>query len=261
MSHASRKPVVVTARVLRSFSQAALDFVFPWTCHLCGCSDEVSRDGATGNFCRDCRRQVAPDILNSCGRCGAFLGPHSSAPGGCIHCRSKPIRFDSVTCLGMYEDALRKAVLSAKWSFSSAGTASLADLLFSQRRTELRDYNADLVIPIPQSWQVRLRRRFNPASVIAAVLASGLRVRTDEHILRRRRNTRPQKRVAVQRRFDNQKKSFRVRDGHLVEGRRILLVDDVVTTGATCSEAARMLKQHGAKCCAVAVLARVLDGR
>ncbi len=248
-------------KTLQSVSQAALDFIYPWTCQLCGCTDEVSRGGATGNFCRDCQEQISPEILNSCDRCGAGLGPYASAPGGCVHCRSKPIRFDSLTCLGMYEDALRKAVLSAKWSFSSAGTASLADLLFSQRRAELRGYAADLVIPIPQSWQVRLRRRFNPASVIAAVLASGLHIRADEHILRRRRNTRPQKRVSVQRRFDNQKNSFRVCDGHVVDGRRVLLVDDVVTTGATCSEAARILKQHGAKCCEVAVLARVLDGR
>ncbi|MCP4788184.1 MAG: ComF family protein [Fuerstiella sp.] len=261
MSDASRKPMATVARTLLSVSQAALDFVFPWTCQLCGCSDEVSRGGVTGNFCSECRGQIAPEILNSCRRCGAVLGPHSSAPGGCVHCRNKPIRFDSLTCLGMYEDALRKAVLSAKWSFSSAGTASLADLLFRERCAELRDFDADVVIPIPQSWQVRLRRRFNPAGVIATVLATELRVRADEHILRRRRNTRPQKRVAVQRRFDNQKNSFRVRDGHLVDGRRILLVDDVVTTGATCSEATRMLKKRGAKCCAVAVLARVLDGR
>jgi ComF family protein len=160
----------------------------------------------------------------------------------------------------MYDDALRKAVLSAKWSFSTAETATLSDLLFNVRHEELCDYGADLVIPIPQSWQVRLRRRFNPASVIAQVLARGLGVRADEHILRRRRNTRPQKRVPVQRRFHNQKNSFRVRDGHVVDGRRILLVDDVVTTGATCSEAARTLRQHGAKSCRVAVLARVLDG-
>ncbi|MDG1898018.1 MAG: phosphoribosyltransferase family protein [Fuerstiella sp.] len=161
----------------------------------------------------------------------------------------------------MYNDALRKAVLSAKWSYSSAGTASLADLLFQFRHEELRNYDADLVIPVPQSWAVRLRRRFNPASVIAAVLATGLGVRADEHILRRRRMTRPQKRVSVQRRFDNQKNSFGVRDGHVVHGKRVLLVDDVVTTGATCSEAARTLKQHGVKSCRVAVLARVLDGR
>ena len=260
MSQVFRKSMAVV-KGLQSICQPALDFVFPWACQLCGCSDEVSRGGATGNFCRECQAQIAPDILNSCDRCGAVLGPHSSPQGGCVHCRNKPIRFDSLTCLGMYEDALRDAVLSAKWSFSSAGTASLADLLFSQREVELRDHDADLVIPIPQSWQVRLRRRFNPASVIAAVLASGLHVRADEHILRRRRNPRPQKRVSVQRRFDNQKDSFRVRDGHVLDGRRILLVDDVVTTGATCSEAASVLKQNGAKCCGVAVLARVLDGR
>ncbi|MCP4174502.1 MAG: ComF family protein [Fuerstiella sp.] len=249
------------AKTWDSISQAALDFVFPWACQLCKCSDEESRRGAAGNFCFWCRMRLAPEIPHSCGRCGAALGPHSSAIRGCVHCRREPIRFDSLTCLGMYEDALRNAVLSTKWSLSTTGTASLSDLLFRARRQELCDYDADLVIPIPQSWQVRLRRRFNPASVIAEVLAKALGVRADEHVLRRRRHTRPQKRVSVQRRFDNQKNSFRVRDGHVVDGRRILLVDDVVTTGATCSEAARMLRRHGAKSCRVAVLARVLDGR
>ena len=259
MFHVSPRSLAAV-RALQSISLSALDFVFPWTCQLCKCSDEESRRGAAGNFCRECQGRLAPEVSDSCGRCGAALGPHSSAPDGCVHCRSKPIRFDSLTCLGMYDDALRKAVLSAKWSFSSAETASLSNLLVDTRYEELCGYAADVVIPVPQSWQVRLRRRFNPASVIARVLARRLGVRADEHILRRRRNTRPQKRVSVQRRFDNQKDSFRVRDGHIVKGQRVLLVDDVVTTGATCSEAARTLRQHGAKSCRVAVLARVLDG-
>ena len=81
----------------------------------------------------------------------------------------------------------------------------------------------------------------------------------DYHILSRRRNTRPQKRVPVEQRFQNQREAFRVRSGHVLEGKTVLIVDDVMTTGATCSEAARVLREHGAAECHVAILARVLD--
>lgn len=158
----------------------------------------------------------------------------------------------------MYEDHLRDAVLSAKWSWTAVPLATLADLLFECRATELTARDFDLIIPIPQSWTARLSRRFNPACVVADRLAARLDCRRDVHLLRRARATRPQKRVSVSQRFDNQKGSFRLRDHHLLANRRVLLVDDVLTTGATCSEAARLLKSAGVKECHVAVIARVL---
>ena len=184
-----------------------------------------------------------------------------SSNGGCIHCRGKPIRFDSLTCLGMYDEALRHAILSAKWSFSTVMLESLAGLLVENRGDQLREFSADIIVPIPQGWFSRLTRRFNSASIIASALGQSLGVKSDSHILRRSRNTRPQKRVSIQQRFDNQKGSFRIRDARLIHRKRVLLVDDVVTTGATCSEAARMLKKNGAAACQVAVLARVLNSR
>lgn len=159
----------------------------------------------------------------------------------------------------MYKDSLRYGILSSKWSFSSIGVSLLAELLAEHKRGHLQELQVDLIVPIPQSWQSRLTRRFNSACLIAEEVARSLNVPCDYHILSRRRNTRPQKRVPVEQRFQNQREAFRVRSGHVLEGKTVLIVDDVMTTGATCSEAARVLREHGAAECHVAILARVLD--
>ena len=104
-----------------------------------------------------------------------------------------------------------------------------------------------------------MTRRFNSASIIAEEISRTINVPCDAHILSRRRNTRPQKRVPVEQRFQNQRDAFRVRPGHGLAGKTVLIVDDVMTTGATCSEAARILREHGAAKCHVVFLARVLD--
>jgi ComF family protein len=159
----------------------------------------------------------------------------------------------------MYEHELKRAVLGAKWSISSVPITTLAELLFRCRENELRGLKVDRILPIPQHWRQRVTRHFNPAWLLACSLARRLDRPCDVHVLRRVRRCRPQKRVAVQRRFENQRNSFALRDAHVVDGETILLVDDVLTTGATCSEAARLLKQAGAKHVHVAALARVLD--
>ncbi|MEZ6124312.1 MAG: phosphoribosyltransferase family protein [Planctomycetaceae bacterium] len=159
----------------------------------------------------------------------------------------------------MYSGKLREAVLSAKWSWSATLLEGLASLLVSQERSALSEFAPELIVPIPQSVSARFTHRFNAACLIAGVISARMNVPMDEHVLCRRRNTRPQKRAAVDQRFDNQKDTFRLRDQHLVIGRRILIVDDVLTTGATCSEAAKMLRAAGSDRCGAAVIARVLD--
>lgn len=245
-----------SSHLFQEFLQCARDFVFYWRCGVCEQSIGTNRQQP---FCAGCRDQLAPEIRNSCQRCGAETGPYTATAMGCVHCRKRPIRFDSVVCVGMYNQSLRKAILSAKWSFSAVGMTSLGQLLVEERAAQISSPLPDVIIPIPQSWQGRLRRKFNGASIIADVISRAIHVPVDEHILRRSRHSRPQKRVSLALRFDNQRGAFRVRDAHLLKGKRVLLVDDVLTTGATCSEAARILKQHGSVSCQVAVVARVLS--
>lgn len=239
-------------------SRSALDFLIPQRCCLCGKSDEACFVAGV-SYCDECASTLSPDPINRCERCGAEAGPFASTKNGCTHCRNRKLKFRSVTCLAMYDGKLRKALLSAKWSFSAVPMRSLARLLVASRSYELEELRIDRVIPIPQHWRQRLVRNFNPAIVIAEEVGRRLGVPCDVHILRRSRRTRPQKRVSVQQRFENQKGTLTIRDPHLVKKERILLIDDVLTTGATCSEAAALLRSAGAADCHVAVLGRVLD--
>ena len=129
--------------------------------------------------------------------------------------------------------------------------------LLAQRRGEcLVGVQADLVVPIPMYWGRRLGRGKNSPEALANCLAKSLKVPMRAAILVRRRNTLPQASLTPSRRFQNVRGAFQVRRPDAVTGARVLLVDDVLTTGATCSEAAKMLKQAGAAMVAVAVVAR-----
>lgn len=227
-------------------------------CALCGAADQPESIRGSA-FCESCRVQLAPDPVNRCQKCAAEIGPYARSDQGCVHCRRRRLRFDTVVCLGMYSGALRRALLAAKWSFSAVRIRSLGTLLAGARIAQLRETPIDRVIPIPQHWRQRLVRNFNPATVIAEELARQLRTVCDVHSLRRTSRTRPQKRVSVTQRLRNQAGALAVTHSASVEGQRILIVDDVLTTGATCSEAAKVLKAAGARSCTVAVLARVLD--
>jgi len=157
----------------------------------------------------------------------------------------------------MYEGLLRRLLVGGKWSHSSNNVRTLSRAFVDNRANELSAVHADRIIPIPQIWHRRFLRNFNPAALVATEVSRLLGQPIDMHVLRRSRNTQPQKRASVADRTAIQKGSFRVRDAHVIRGERLLLVDDVLTTGATCNEAVRMLLDAGASECHVAVLARV----
>ena len=234
------------------------DLLFPSRCALCGVADHAAAEGGNA-YCPTCIEQLTPAPVNRCQRCAAEIGPFATSDDGCVHCRNRTLRFNTVVCLGMYEGPLRKALLAAKWSYSAVRMKSLGSLLSNARSHELAEKKFDQIVPIPQHWRQRIIRNFNPALVIGNELASRLKIGCDVHMLKRTAQTRPQKRVSVNQRFSNQSGALAVTNSQAVRGRHILIVDDVLTTGATCSEAAKVLKAAGAKSCSVAVLARVLD--
>lgn len=256
-------PVEISGRRRSQTSWSAplrkvLDLAFPPQCLLCGDVD-YSTIEFSGSYCAACVEELCPLPINRCLCCGAEIGLYSVSENGCTHCRHRNLKFKSVTCLGMYEGPIRKAILAAKWSFSAVPIRSLGRLLAQARFDDLAMLKVDRVIPIPQHWRQRILRHLNPAWIVAEEIAAVLDVPCDAHLLYRQRQTRAQKRVPVNQRFGNQSDAFALQDVHIINGERILLVDDVLTTGATCSEATKLLKQNGARECHVAVLGRVLD--
>jgi ComF family protein len=157
----------------------------------------------------------------------------------------------------MYDGPLQSMLLAGKWSTSSNNIRTLARIYIDVCESQLQSLNVDRILPIPQIWHRRLRRNFNAAEIVANEIGKRLNRPVDLHILRRSRGTKPQKRASFADRTKIQRDSFRIQQKYVIRQERLLLVDDILTTGATCDEAVRTLQQAGANECHVAVLARV----
>jgi competence protein ComFC len=239
--------------VLRLAADSTLDLLYPPRCVHCA-ADLPLRPGEL-LICRDCQRRLAPPRSPACRRCGTLVPPGFPSPGRCRRCKHRRLAFSAVVALGKYEEQLRRAVLAVKHASHDMLAAGLAELLWQRRQAELIALAADLVVPIPMFWLRRLYRGANSPETIAAVLARRLNIPWLP-VLSRRRNTLPQGRLTPLARFDNVRGAFRLRNGYDCSGARVLLVDDILTTGATCNEAGKVLRRHGAARVAVAVLAR-----
>lgn len=232
--------------------QAVLDFVYPPACPLC--EREIAAAAQTSAFCDDCLRQLAPSQETSCRRCGAPVGPYTIADKNCILCRREQFAFDEVIRLGLYQDELRVACLKAKNPEGMSLAQGLADLLLDGRTDSFLGRDFDVVIPVPEHWLRRFTRNHYAAETIARQLSTRLNVRLATGILAKHRWTPKQaKSPPVQRRQQQQNAFCALKD--VLHKRTVLLVDDILTTGATTDAAARALKRAGASRVIVAVVA------
>jgi ComF family protein len=223
----------------------------------CACCDRELAEGDGGwLLCGDCLARLGPATWHGCRRCGGAVLECGSPSSCCPLCRDTPLKFDAAVTLGSYHAGLRDVVLRMKRPSHDALSIAMGRLLSRRRREQLLEHQADVVIPIPMFWRRRLGRGINSPDVLARCLGNSLGIPVRHDVLSRCRNTLPQANLSPSRRFENVRGAFRVRSSQATNSARVLLVDDVLTTGATCSEAAKMLKQAGAAWVAVAVVAR-----
>ena len=173
---------------------------------------------------------------------------------GCPSCRGSKFAFDQAFRLGPYEGLLREVVLRMKTRHGEGLAESFAEFWAEHMVAKLAPLAADLVLPVPLHWFRHHRRGFNQSAVLAAALAGRLGIPCQPGRLKRWRHTAEQKSLQGERRVENVKGAFRVRPGSDLAGKTIILVDDVLTTGATASEAAKPLRALGPKCIVLAVL-------
>jgi ComF family protein len=164
--------------------------------------------------------------------------------------------FDTVVTLGGYHSGLRDVIFRMKLP-QHESLAQVMGRLFAQKRfVELAELRVDMIVPIPMYWTRRLRRGTNSPELLARCLGQKLGITVRRRLLVRSKKTLPQSGLSPKQRFRNVRGAFRVRTPHLLQDARVLLVDDVLTTGATGSEVVRILKKAGASMVAVAVIAR-----
>jgi ComF family protein len=237
----------------RLLLQGAGQLLYPNACRLC--DEPLAPDG--GAFCAPCKDGLRTDPRPSCPRCAASVGPFVNLQDGCRHCRGAGFAFDVAFRFGPYEGLLRDAILRLKHHRGEVLAGHLAELWASCAADTLRAAGIDVVIPVPLYWLHRLRRGYNQSEALALALAVALGVPCRPRWLRRARATRKQHHCrSREERRENVRDAFRTRHADLLRGQRVLLVDDVMTTGGTAHEAARPLRAAGAAQVTVAVLAR-----
>jgi ComF family protein len=230
----------------------AADFLFPPTCIGCGERCETS------GFCRRCRVAIERPNPAACSHCGrAFRSGPSHL---CASCLDHSPSYAKVWAGAVYTPSdsatpLNRAIHRFKYGRDVSHARPLAGLMTAALRDAL---GYDAVVPVPLHV-ARLRwRGFNQAVLLARPLARLWRARLEPLALRRCRSTVPQVGLGEAERRRNIAGAFEVRDGHAIRGRRILLIDDVYTTGATVEECSRVLLEGGAVGVDVAVVARAL---
>jgi ComF family protein len=236
----------------RDLARGLVHLLYPGTCVVCGRLLTVEQS----HFCGDCRTALTADPQPSCQRCAASVGPFVDTTTGCLRCRSESFHFERVLRLGPYEGLLRQTILRMKRLRGELLADPLGDALAERLRPLLAELRPEVVIPIPLHWWRRLQRGYNQSEALARRLASCLRLPCRPSWLRRIRYTPSQRQQSPTTRRENVRGAFRAWPHAGLTGRTILLVDDVLTTGSTASEAAGALRAVGAARVIVVVLGR-----
>jgi len=229
-----------------------LDLVLPDDCRVCG---EPLHEFSRVPVCARCLGETQPLLAEYfCSSCRApFLNPHPlDESGRCMLCRMGLQGFDAVYSYGSYEGTLRQLVHLFKYE----GVRPLARVFGDRMALALpREQSFDAIVPMPLHWWKQWRRGFNQADLLAREIGRRWNVPV-RGIVGRSRATAAQAGLTNSQRRLNVRGAFRVRRGLRLDGLRLLLVDDVFTTGATASACARALKRAGAAHVSLLALAR-----
>jgi ComF family protein len=235
---------------------AALALVYPQACAVCEAGVESRHDGVA---CASCWRATRLFDENDtlCWKCGAFTEAAVNEDRRMsIRCRKcDDAAFTAARACGFYEGAMRASILNLKRDPHVA--PRLARLMATAQQREPLN-SANLIIPVPLHPERERERGFNQALLLARELARLSQLPLDEYSVARRVHTeRHRAGMDARARRDSVAKAFAIRHPKLVAGRRVLLIDDVFTTGSTVSACAAALKEADAEEVFVLTLARV----
>lgn len=254
-----------------------LDLVFPRSCALCR-SPEV--DDRMAVLCSDCCQSIPP-ISEGCWKCGApratanamleklelgqfeetvrsVGGKRKSQKKTCKFCEHQDWALNRVFAYTVYTSEAARAIRFCKESTHEPLAKSLGGGIcdWLAARDDFLTIYYDYVIPIPQHWFRRLTHRYHPASVFADQIFERMEIPVNPGLLRRKRWTSKQGLKTISERRENIRGAFEVIDTKRIQYRSFLLVDDVMTSGATLADAARALREAGARQVDAVVFAR-----
>ncbi|GJL77702.1 MAG: phosphoribosyltransferase [Nitrospinaceae bacterium] len=236
---------------------ALLEGLFPRNCIFC----EKSREGGGEFLCRLCETEIVfidPPFCYGCGIPAEISYDYPTENFECALCRKNSYSFDRARSLGAYDAVLKQLIQYFKFRNQPGVMKDIVPLLseYFSRRDE--SWDGFYVSPVPLHFRKMKERTFDQSFLLAREVARTLNLPLANGLLRRIKDTPSQAKKTKAERARNIKGAFQVDRPDRVAGLDILLVDDVLTTGSTASEAARMLKRSGARRVDIFTLGRAL---
>jgi ComF family protein len=229
---------------MNALFRSLIQFLYPAQCRHC----KENLDPADGHYiCKYCWEEVRFIEAPFCQTCGYPLNPLASLPEKVFSCDNCPddVKFRKARAIAYYDSVVGEAVRLLKYQDKTIMADPLADLMFNTmpRLLDVQDY--DYIIPVPIHKKKMRKRGYNQMELIGRRLSTKTGIPLELRSLVKSVNTPPQRGLDAEDRQKNIKGSFEVPDRSKIEGKRILLIDDVMTTGATVSECAKVLLRDG----------------
>ena len=232
---------------LAEASDAIVSLFFPAECRIC---DKLLTRASRVPICPECLASFEAPPVNKCELCWQPLVEITAAGGEplvCRACQQKTYAFERARNFGLYDGPLVRAILLLKWERIEPLGSWFAQRLAEMAAREAQLLAGDIVVPVPLHRDRERERGFNQAGLISKPLARKLGL-PHKAVLLMRIRPRPNKQLlSFEERWESVRGAFATRPGGQVDNKRVLLVDDVMTTGATLDACARALLESGAK--------------
>ncbi len=228
---------------LAGWLNAGLSFFYPETCQTCGSARATPKEGYVCAACRSETKWIEPPFCERCGR--PFEGAITNA-FTCGNCQEFEPEFSSARAAVAARDKIRDVIHRYKYQRALWFEPFLADLLNRAAGPQLAREQWDWLVPVPLHPSKQRQREFNQAERLAVRLSAATGIPNQKRLVRRVVATRSQTQLSRKERIDNVRGAFAMRRGQRLQGERIVLVDDVFTTGATTSACAGVLRAAGA---------------
>lgn len=231
------------APAIKGWLDAGLAFLYPPVCQFCGKERAKPADGLVCSQCWSQVRFIKPPF---CERCGLPFAGDLTTPFECANCREMELHFSAARSAVVASGVVLDAIHRYKYQRALWFEPFLAELLLREAGPALREQKWDWLVPVPLHPTKKREREFNQAERLAGCLSDATNIPMNKNWLRRVLPTSTQTRLTREQRATNMRGAFAMANGDRLHGERIVLLDDVFTTGATTSACARVLRAAGA---------------
>ncbi|MBR2187351.1 MAG: ComF family protein [Lachnospiraceae bacterium] len=231
---------VFAGRSKDSLFEVVLDILYPRHCAVC---DELLPFGG-GLVCIGCERKPLPVSGPRCMKCGRMLG--SDREEYCSDCREVIHFYDRAFSVFVYNDVMQQSIYRFKYRGKQEYADFYGESIVRYLGREIESLGADALIPVPLHKDRQKKRGYNQASLIAKKLSKLTGIRLEDDLVRRVAATRPQKNLNREERRKNLKRAFLL-SRNIVKLTRVIIVDDIYTTGSTVDEMSLLLKEAGVR--------------